>query len=459
MPFPFKPQLIALVVSASVSSATFAEETTMPQTMGFAEALESARQHDSELQYAYYNYLGEQEADDISMSALLPTVSLSSSYRYQYVRDIYTDKFSSAYSESLARSEKDQDDYNFQLRMQQSLVNVAAWKDYSSSKQAVRKSEFTYQRAEQELIYRLSQAYLKALLASQQVYINQDKLAALQLKLEQTQRMEELGVGDRLSVLKVASTRDIARSDLLQAQSEYEDAQTKLNVIAGTEVVLPENWVQHGHQVIPDLQTGTQQDWINKVPDNTELLAEMANVRGQELQAESRQAAHLPTLDLSLRAIDSKSDDIYVDSTNYIASIDLTIPLYTGGKTSSRYRQAEATYNAAQARYEKTLSDITQTVKLAYAQLNSYRGRLEALDESRKSSQAFLEAAERQADLSLSSQVDVLEARTDLYDVRLKFARTLADYLLSDLNLLLETGQLTEHTLEQYDELFSRTTL
>lgn len=464
MPFLFKTQLIALIVSSSLSSATFAEESTEPLTMGFAQALEFAKQNDPELKYAFYSYKADQEADDQSLSQLLPQISASSSYRYSLVDDYYTEfKNQGTNPEQVetnpARYDEEQDDYSFQLRLQQSLINVAAWKGYNSSKESVKSAEFTYSRAEQELIYRLSQAYLQALLAGQQVYINQEKLEALQLKLEQTQRMDELGVGDRLSVLKVASSRDIAKSDLLQAKSEYEDAKAQLDIITGTHVELPQSWLEQGQQVIPNLQKGSQSDWMNKVLDNTQILAEMANVRSQELLAASRSAQHLPTLDFTLTAIDRHAEDIYEDSTNYVASVDLTIPIYSGGQTSSRARQAEASYNAAQARYEKTLSDVKQTVKLAYAQLNSYRGRLLALDESRKSSQAFLEAAERQADLSLSSQVDVLEARTELYDVRLKFAQTLADYLLSDLNLLLETGQLTEHTLEQYDELFSKTTL
>ncbi len=460
MLIPFKPHLIALMISTTISSATLAEEiesaNPAEQAIGFAQALELAKQHDPELKYAFYNSQAKEEQDDIALSQLLPNVSLSSSYRYSIVDDEYTrnpDKYTSDTQKE--RTQDEQADYSYQVQLKQSLINISAWKALDSAQEAVKQSKFSYTRAEQELIYRLSQAYLEALLAAQQVYINQEKLESLQIKLDQTQRMNELGVGDRLNVLRATSSRDVSRSDMLQAKSRLEDAKTQLENLTGESFSIPKDWVANGHLVLPNLSQDSKENWIKKVQYNSLLQAEMANVRSKELEADSASAQHLPTLDFSLSYTDRYSDDIFVDSTRSIASLNLTIPLYSGGRTSAKSRQAEATYNAAQARYKKTLSDKNQAVKLAYTQLSSYRQRLKALEESRKSSQAFLDAAERQADLSLGSQVDVLEARSEMYDVRLEFAKTLSDYLMADLNLQLEAGQLNESTLQQYDQLFN----
>lgn len=465
MPMFIRPQLLALVMSASIAPALMAQttitddglalESVQARTMGFADALNLAKQNDPELKYAFHSYKAEQEADDISRANLLPNISLSSSYRYSDVDDYYT-RNGATTVDTVERSEEEQDDYSFQLNLQQSLINVSAWKAYSSAKEAVRQSQFSYNRAEQELIYRLSEAYLKTLLAAQRVYITQEKLESLQLKLDQTTRMNELGVGDRLNVLRARSSRDVAKSDLLQAKGLLDDAQTALENITGQMINMPDAWIKNGHLVLPNLLVGEQQAWLDQVPDNAQVLAELSNVRAKELESEASRAQHLPTLNFQLTYLDRTSDDPFVDSTRGIASLNLEIPIYSGGKTSAQARQAEAGRNAAQVRYEKALSDTRQAVKLAYTQLNSYHNRLLALDESRRSGQAYLEAAERQADLSLGSQVDVLEARTELYDIRLEFAKTLSDYLLADLNLLLETGQLNDAALVRYDQLFDQ---
>ena len=458
-----KPKYIPLVVSISLSSALLAEDRSnidkQPQTMGFASALKLAISNDPELKFAFHNYQAEQETDNIALSQLLPNISLESSYNYSIVDNYYTsDDYTATSDDLIERTKEEQSDYVTRVTLQQSLVNVSAWQAYDSAKETVRKSQYSYDRAEQELIYRLSVAYLEALLSAQQVYINQEKLESLQLKLDQTQRMNELGVGDRLNVLRATSSRDVANSDLLQAKSKFDDSLNKLENITGGTINLPTDWVANSHLVLPSLSQLQEQDWLAKVQDNTSILSELANVRSKELEAESGKSQHLPTLSFSLSYTDRNSDDVYVDSTNSTASITLSMPLYSGGRTSAQARQAESAFHAAQARYEKKLSDTRQSVKLATTQLESYRKRLEALEESRKSSQAFLDAAERQADLSLGSQVDVLEARTELYDVRLEFVKTLSNYLTADLNLLLETGQLSDQTLTKYDQLFDKNT-
>ena len=469
MRVPFKPHLLAFLISSSLTSAVMAEEATSsaspvtPET-GFLAAFKLAKEHDPQLKYAFYNYQAEQEQDDIALSQLLPNASFSSSYTKQNVDNYYTQskqlalqdegELNSNMKSNPARYSRTQDYTVHQLNIKQSLINVAAWQAYDSSKDAVKQSQYTYVRAEQELIYRLSQAYLTALTAAQKVYIYGEKLESLQLKLDQTSRMNELGVGDRLNVLRATSSRDVARSDLLQAKSQLEDAKTNLENLTGSDVQLPSEWIEFSHSVLPEMVKGNEQEWIKKVEGNAEVLAELSNVYSKEGEASSAQSQHLPTVDLTLSYTDRNSDEIFSYSENYAASINLTIPIYSGGRTSAQSRQAEAAYNAAQARYEQARSDKTQAIKLAFTQLNSFRERLQALEESRKSSQAFLEAAERQADLSLGSQVDVLEARTELYDVRLEFAKTLSDYLVSNLNLQLETGQLSDSTLVAFDKLF-----
>lgn len=455
----FKPQLVCLIISATFSTAVLADSQLPNKVTDFSSALMLAKLHDQELKQAYHTSQAEQELDDIAKANLLPNITLSSTYRYQNVDDYYT-KYKDQgldperVDSNPGRYAQEQTDYNYQLQLRQSLINIGAWKAYDSAKEAVRQSQFTYNRSEQELIYRLSEAYLKTLLAAQQVHITEEKLESLQLKLEQTTRMNELGVGDRLNVLRATSSRDVARSDLLTAKSKLVDARTKLENITGSQIDIPYEWVANGYKVLPNLTKDSQVNWTKRVQDNSEILAELSNVRSMELEVDAQQSQHLPTLSLSLSYIDRHSDDIYSDSSNYIAAVELEVPIYSGGKTSAQARQAESKYNAAQARYEKLLADKTQAIQLAFSKLSTSRDRLLALEESRKSSKAFLDAAERQTDLSLGSQVDVLEARTELYDVRLEFANTLSEYLLSDLNLLLETGQLNASTLAQYDNLF-----
>lgn len=424
------------------------------QEADFQAALVLAKTHDPEFEFARQRFLSEQEEDEIALSNLLPSISLEGIHREQRVDDVYTDSSSSFYSVDLARSDKHQSDSTLRLNVRQPLVDVAAWKGYKRDQVATEQSKFVYLRAEQEITYRLATAYLEALLAEQKTHIYKEKLTTLKLKVGQETRRLELGVGDRLSVLRMQASRDLAKSDLLEANSALDDARTRLENITGKRVEIPSAWVKTTYQAFPVLSTGTLEDWTAKTADNAQVLAEFASVRRAELDLSAKKAQHLPTLGFNLSASRDYSDDVFKESTDLVATFNLNVPLYTGGRVLALTRRAEADHLAARAQYEKSQSDTTQIVKLAFNRLTSYKERLDALDASRKSSQAFLTAAEREVSLNLASQVDVLEMRDDLYDVQLEFATTMTEYLVAELDLRLETGMLDSKVLGQFDQFF-----
>ena len=441
-----------LVVSGCL--CTVASVSVHAEEAGFQAALVLAKNHDPEFEFARQRFLSEQEEDDIALSNLLPSISMEGVYRRQVVDDIYTDESSSYHNSELARSDRHQSDSSLRLNLRQPLINVAAWKGYKRDQVVTEQSEYVYRRAEQEITYRLAKAYLETLLAEQKTHIYKEKLTTLQLKVGQENRRLELGVGDRLSVLRIKASRDLAQSDLLEANSALDDARTRLENITGERIDIPAEWIKASFQVIPVLSTGTLDEWTEKTAENAQVLAELASVRKTELDLSAKKAERLPTLDFNLAASRNYSDDVFEERTDLVASINLKLPLYTGGRVSAFARRAEADHYAARARYEKTRSDTMQVVKLAFNRLVSFKERLEALEGSRKSSQAFLTAAEREVSLSLASQIDVLEMRDDLYDVQLEFATTMTEYLGAELDLRLETGMLGAAMLSQFDTFF-----
>jgi len=438
--------LLLSSVSIGVNAATIAN--------GFEETLLDALQNDPKLKKAYYQYQSQQQEDDISFANLLPDIRLNAAYQYEDSDNIYTDVNSSSYDPDLERSGGELDDYYWKLSLRQPLFDYSSYKGYQRDKALIKESEYRYQRAEQELIYRVADQYLSVLLASQKVYLNQEKLEALELKLIQELRTQELGIGNKLNVLRVTSSRDLAKSDILRSQSELKDAKTLLQNVTGHTVNIPQKWVQNGHSLIPNFISGKESDWLAEIYSNLSVKEAQSSIEKQEHNVAARKAAHLPTVSFNLSYYDRVSDDDQRTREDLVASIELNVPIYSGGRTQANIKKAEAEYQASQIDLDYLVSDKTQQIQLAYNRLLSFKDRLNALVESEKSSAALLEAAERQQSLSLGDQVAVLEARTQLVDIRLQFAQTLNDYLLSDLSLLLETGKLDNSRLATYDNLF-----
>ncbi len=442
----------ALCTSLSSSLSTAAESQTALE--GFFDTYKAAELHDPRLRKALRSHQAEQEEANIRFGALLPDIRATGNYQYEDSDNIYTDEDSSFYNEGQSRSGGQLIDHSWTVSIRQPLFDYPAVEDYRSSKALVKASSYSYQREQQELIYRVSEHYLKVLLAAQQVYLNQQKLEALELKRSQVERAKELQVSDQLSLLHAKANRDIAKSDLLQAKSNLTDAKTLLSNITGRATQLPEHWANISYHVNPDLIAGTMEEWLKNVSNNMNVKAAHARTVMEQRSLLARKADHLPRVSLNLSHRDRQSEDEFRTRTDSIASVEVTMPLYSGGRVQAGARKAKARLLASQAELDYVRAEKEQQVKLSYNRLSAFKERLSALAESRESSKGYLEAAERQQSLKLNDQVTVLEARTQLLDTQIQFAKTLNDYLLADLILRLETGSLDQKRLHDYDQLF-----
>ncbi len=426
---------------------------------GLNEAFIAAASHDPELRAAYMQYQADKEEIVLSKSALLPDISFTAGYSYEDSDNIYTDPDSPSYDETLPRSSGEISETNWMVRLRQPLYDKGRYENYKSVLAFVDQAEYRFLRAEQELVFRVAERYLAVLLSAQQVYLNQQKLVALELKQTQVEREVSLGVGDQLNLLEVTARHDLARADLLQAESALRDEQTRLQNITGKTTVIPDSWIQTGYQVTPELLMGSAEEWLAKANDNLMVKEGEARIKQSKLALKSREAGHYPTVALGLSYQDRDSEDDQRSRKDARITIDLTLPLYQGGKTQAAIRQGSARLSLEEAQRDKTLTDAQQQVKLAYSRLEGFKERLDALNQSSESSLRYLEAAERGQKLNLRSQVEVLDARTRLVDTQLRFAETLNEYLLADIRLHFESGSLSAQRLNEYDEMFSQNSL
>ncbi len=446
------------IEAAAVDESSAAEQHAPQLPYGFASALIAAMDYDPGLKRARAQYESEQEDDNLSLAELLPQVSASGGYQYENSDNIYTDEASNFYNPDLARSSGELLDSYWRVDVSQAVVNWEAYQGYKRDRAGVDASEFRYQRAVQELIYQVAERYLIVLQHAQRVYLTEQKLEALELKSVQAERARELEVGDQLSVLRVRASRDLARSDLLKARSELQDAKTLLKNITGQPVVLPQGWVEAGQRVHLSSLSGLDQSWLEAVKENLSVREAASLVEKEKYNLSAQKAGHLPTLSLNLSHVNKESDDEFRERSDSVVALRLNVPLYSGGRQSARVRKAQALLGASEAQLEVLQYQKQQQIELSLNKITSISERLQALENSKQSSQGYLEAAERQMSLNLGDQIAVLDARTDLVDTQLQFAETLHEYLIADLLLRLETGQLEAGYMAEFDQLFSEAT-
>ncbi len=129
--------------------------------------------------------------------------------------------------------------------------------------------------------------------------------------------------------------------------------------------------------------------------------------------------------------------------------VQVTIPIYSGGATSSRVRQQVYLHRAARERLERANRETERSARDAYLGVLSEISRVQALRQALESSRTALQATEAGFEVGTRTTVDVLDARRRLFDAQTNYSRSRYDYILNVLQLQFATGTLDRADLEE----------
>jgi outer membrane protein len=220
--------------------------------------------------------------------------------------------------------------------------------------------------AHQKLLLRVAERYFEVHAAEDNLAFAQAEESALGQQLHQVQRRFDLGTIPITDLHEAQANYDLAAAKVIETQNQVainraqlrevidEDLEALKPLRADIPISMPEPAA-----VGPWVDTALQQ--------NLEIAA--ANYTSQEAHDEIRRqsADHLPTLDL--RASQSYQDTggrVGATSVDTSISLNLNIPIYEGGQTSSRTRQAQHRHRATLDRLEQQRRSVRQQTEAAF---------------------------------------------------------------------------------------------
>lgn len=425
--------LVSILIGIGWISPTWAGE-------GLVTLFDQAQQHDAQLQQAQAQFTADQTLLSQAKAVLLPNVSAQLSYQYNdYSQPVF-----------MAAKESQQQ----RLQLSQPLFDAAAMARYEQAQSVVAKSEVTLQLAQQGLILRLSKAYFDVLRAAQLESFAKAQQDSTNKQKEQIEAGVNVGLTNPMDLLEVQARTDMAQADVIQAQNQLAVAQAQLARLIDKPT--PQLKQMALTTQLPKF-TQTAEQLSQAVTHNLQLQQSRYQLESAAKQVEATRAAHYPTVSLqaSITNLDaqlSQSSPLieYPYQTNSIG-VQLNVPLYSGGMVSSQVAQAQALQQAAEAgvRFADEQARV-DTLTLANTVIMSYT-RLQALRQSVKSNESFLQAAEEGNRVGLKNLVDVLNARALLYKAKQDLANALFDDIQNRLSLKAAQGILSRQDLQELE--------
>ena len=426
-----KTVLAALVVIGAYGSPAFSADLMDIVTL--------AEQNDQTLLAAQQKRLSIQENTPIARSNLLPQIGASAGLNYSRT-EIKSNGIPNAPTviEGSGR--------NLGLSLNQVIYNRIDNLNLGIADLQAKQADLDYAAAQQDLLLRASTAYFAVLQANASLQLAVASQKAFKNQLEQAQKRYEVGLVAVTDVANAQANYDKANADIIAARNALENAQSLLATITGK---LPAELDDVRTSLsTPRPDPANPEEWIN-LATKQNISLQSAQIGGQISQENIaiNRAARMPTVDLTGQYGYNSTLSQFNgrQSSNLAASIGLqvSVPLYTGGRINAKSRQAAYQYQQTQNEIE----NLRRTVQQGTA--NDYRGVITSISEitaygqSVESARTSLAATEAGYQVGTRTIVDVLNAQIQVFSAMANFLNARYSYLTNYLKLKADTGQLS----------------
>jgi outer membrane protein len=414
------------------------------------DVYELALQNDAQLKADKAKYEAGVENKTIGRSGLLPQINANAQAGK-------TDGDSNFKRATPPNASSDYDTTSWEISLNQPLFDMAAWYSYKQGVKLSEQAEAQFGADQQSLIVRTAEAYFNVLRAIETLEATIAEEKALEKQLEQTKQRFEVGLTAITDVHEAQAAYDTSRATTLEARGNVSISYEALEVLTGK----PEDKVAPLSSTFPVVSPvpANRADWVEfSLKNNYNLKASRLQADASLQNAKATRSGHLPTLDASLGYSDSTMEGIRenspIDNESDGSSINLRldVPIYSGGATSGRSRQAYAQYTQAQELYNSTQRNVIQSARSLHLLVETDVASVHARKQAIVSGQSALEATQSGYEVGTRNLVEVLIAQRNLYQARRNYSDALFDYIIDTVKLREVAGMLTPADVQKVDQ-------
>lgn len=344
------------------------------------------------------------------------------------------------------------------LSATQSIVRFENFIIYAQAKTQVSQAESQFVIAAQDLILRVAQAYFNVLDAQVDVEVAEAQKEAIHKQLEQAKRNFEVGIATIVDTNEAQARFDLTLSQEIAAQNALEISKRTLQGIINR---FPEQ-LARTHEVtadLPALRYGGMDEWVNVAElQNFALKVQQAAYELAAQEVKKVWTQHYPTVDLVAQYSDQTGvggaiTGRGIDLTSKSIGVQVNLPIFQGGSTQSRVREAVANQEKARHDLENAHRNTVLQVRQHYLNVTNGIAQVKALTQALISSKTQLDSTMLGQEVGVRTEVDVLNAQQQFYSARRDLAKAYHGYLMSRLRLSAEAGELDEEVLQQINAM------
>jgi protease secretion system outer membrane protein len=434
--------IMKLLIQVTVAVAMFAALPLYGAPVDLSSAWQKAKEYDARLGAAQADNLMYQEEIGKARAQLRPSVRMNAARGRNATQFIGKKSSNADFYNSV----------NYGVSVRQPLLNMANIAAYRQARIVAAKSDVDLLKEESALMVRITEAYCNALYAEDNLTFSQALVTAALEQLQQAKRRFEKGFGTITEINEAQANYDMSLADGLEIVNSVEYTRRELEHLIGEYPdelckVVPEKLV------LAEPMPKSVQHWIDlALTNNRDVVGGRQEIQIAKREIEKQKYSRYPTVDLVAGRNYSESENNYSIGSiydTYSISLQMSMPIYTGGYVSASVRQAHAKWLKAQEQLSLQERTVQSDVRKYFNGIISGIAQIHAYQQAVTSHEIALTGTKKGFDAGLRTNVDLLDAQQKLFASRRNLAKSRYQYILNRLMLKQASGTLSADDVEE----------
>ena len=334
--------------------------------------------------------------------------------------------------------------FDAHVRVAARLIDVAAYRRWLAARQGIVVSDLERRQTENEVAASVATLYVALQRAEASIEASRANVDLSTRLYELAEDQRKAGVATAIDSTRANVALARQRQGLLVAENRRDAARLALlraaGIDLGTNVVLTDSLGGGADESLPRME-----DALSRARDTRpELAAASERVREAELAVSADRAERLPSIGAQFQGGYNGNHVSDLDW-NRVYGATLSVPIFTGGRLSSRIAEAESRKREALISERDTERQVEQDVRQALLNAESARSRLAVARENERLARQELEYARDRFSNGVATTIEVDNAQASLITAQDDRIAATADEAQARFDLARATGAIREY--------------
>jgi outer membrane protein len=307
---------------------------------------------------------------------------------------------------------------------------------------------------EQNTLFDAASAYMDVIRDRQVAVLTEQNLQFLTEQARAARSRFEVGEGTRTDVAQADASRSAAIAQLAAARAQADVSEATYRQVVGDEP----GKLQPGQPLAKMLPKNVDSAIAIAAADHPAIIATEHLVDASAFSVKSTEGRLLPQVSASAGI---NSDYGYTDgglpgvgmggqdgtSSSANIGLTLTIPIYTGGRTSAQIRQSKESLGQARIQVDVSRDQVRQAVISAWTQYIAAQESVTANREQVAAQQLALEGVIEERNVGQRTTLDVLDSQADVIAAQISLVSAQRDVVVASYAIISAMGSLSAERL------------